>query len=77
MLAKRRSVSSAIVWSARPACFFCTLGHTYILGDPLYFKVIALNLIMKHQEVEGVATGAPHLEVGEEHLSRDVSVECL
>ena len=60
-----------------PRLFFCTLGHTYILRDPLYFKVIALNLIMKRQEVEGLATGAPHLEVGEERLSRDVGVECL
>ena len=60
-----------------PRLFFCTLGHTYILRDPLYFKVIALNLIMKRQEVEGLATGAPHLEVGEERLSRDVGVERL
>ena len=60
-----------------PRLFLCIIEHIYILGDPLYFKVIALNLIMKRQEVEGVATGAPHLEVGEERLSRDVGVECL
>ena len=44
--------------------FLCILEHIYILGGSLYFKVISLHFIMQSQEVEGMATGAPHLDVG-------------
>ena len=46
----------------------CLLENIYILRDSLYFEVIALHLIMHNQEFEGVATGAPLLEVGEKRL---------
>ena len=63
--------------SGSPCLFLCILEHTNILGDPLYFEVIALHLIMQRQEVEGMETCAPHLEVGEKLLWSDVGVERL
>ena len=60
-----------------PVLFFCIVEHIYILGDPLYFKVIPLHLIMQSPYVQGVATSAPRLEVREERLWRDVGVERL
>ena len=60
-----------------PCLFLCILEHIYILGDPLYFDVIALHFIMQCQEVEGVATIAPRLEVGKERLWSYIGVERL
>ena len=55
----------------------CILKHINILGDLLYFEVIALDFIMQHQEVEGMATCAPHLEVVKKRLWHNVSVKRL
>ena len=55
----------------------CILEHINILGDTLYFEVIALNLIMQRQEVEGIATCAPLLEVVKKCICRDVGVKSL
>ena len=60
-----------------PRLLLCILEHINILGDPIYFKVIALHLIIQYQEVEGMETCAPHLEVGKKRLWRDVSVKIL
>ena len=49
--------------------------HIYIFGDFLYFEVTALHLVMQCQEVEGVASGAPLLEVEDERLWHDVCLE--
>ena len=60
-----------------PRLILCILEHINILGDPLYFETIALNLIMKRQEVEGMANCAPHLDLGKQRLWRSVSVKIL
>ena len=44
------------------------LEHVYVLGDVLDLEVVALNLIMERQEVEGVLAIATHLEVGNMYL---------
>ena len=51
-----------------PRLFLCILEYINILGYPLYFKVIALHFIIQVQEVKGMATYAPCLEVGEKLL---------
>ena len=55
----------------------CILEHINLLGDPLYFGVIALNFFMQRQEVEGMSTYAPHLGVGKKRLWCDVGVKHL
>ena len=60
-----------------PHLFLCILKHINIIGDTLYFEVISLHLIMQQQEVEGMSTCAPHLEVGEKRLWCDVGVKIL
>ena len=57
-----------------PGLLLCILDHINILGNTLYFEVIALHFIMQHKEVEGVATCEPLLEVDEKCLWRDVGV---
>ena len=68
---------SAIVRPARPAFFLPIQEHINILGDPLYFEVIAPHFIMQLQEVECMTTHAPCLEVGKKRLWRDVGVKHL
>ena len=60
-----------------PRLFLCIFKHINILWDPLYFKVIVLHLIMQRQEVKGMATRAPHLEVDEKRLWHNVDVKPL
>ena len=55
----------------------CILKNINIVGDPLYFEVIALHLIMQHQEVEGMATCALCLEVDEKCLWFNVGIKSL
>ena len=60
-----------------PHLLLCILEHINILRDTLYFEVIALHLIMQPQDVEGISTCAPFLEVGKKCLWRDVGVKSL
>ena len=60
-----------------PRLLMCILEHINILRDPLYFEVIALHFIMQSQEVEGMVTCSPRLDVGEKRLWSDVSVKSL
>ena len=55
----------------------CILKHINILRDPLYFKGVALHFIMQRQEVKGIATCAPRLELRKKRIWRDVGVKCL
>ena len=48
---EERFVSNCL--SGLPRLLLCILEHINILGDPLYFEVIALHFIMQRQEVEG------------------------
>ena len=57
-----------------PCLFLCILEHINILGDPLYFEVVVLHLIMLIQKVEGMTTCAPCLDVGKQHLWHNISI---
>ena len=60
-----------------PRLFLCILDHINIIGYPPYFEVILLHFIMQRQEVEGMATCAPHLEVDEKRLWCNIGVKRL
>ena len=46
----------------------CILENINILGDPLYFGVVALHFVLQNQKVEIIKTCAPLLEVGKQSL---------
>ena len=52
----------------------CVLEHINIIGDALNLEVIALHFIIKSQEVEGIPSCAPFLEMLEEVLRGNIGV---
>ena len=58
-----------------PAGFtLCVLEHVNVFGYALDLEVVELHIIMQLQEVEGVSSGAPRLEVVKEVLWGDLGV---
>ena len=68
---------SAIVRPNCPRLLLCIIKYINTLRDILYFEVVALDLIMRRQEVEGMDTCTPCLEVVKQHIFSDVSIESL
>ena len=60
-----------------PRLLLCIIKYINTLRDILYFEVVALDLIMRRQEVEGMDTCTPCLEVVKQHIFSDVSIESL
>ena len=51
------------------------LEQVDVLGDSLDLDVVALHFVLQRQEVEGVPTGAPRLEVRKDVFRRDLGVK--
>ena len=50
------------------------LKHIDILGDALDLEVVVLKLVMHHQEVKGVTSIAPRLELRKKVFWADLGV---
>ena len=51
-------------FSSRPSGLsLCVLEHINILGDSFNLELIALHFVMQHQEVKGVPSRAPRLDM--------------